>query len=128
MYKIQAFAALSGLSADTLRYYEKLGLLQPARNAGGQRIYSDADAAWVAFLLRLKATDMPLAQIREYSRLRRAGDSSLRERHAMLLAHSKRLTEKQRALAKHQAHLESKLRIYQDMLRQQAAKNSGRKK
>lgn len=127
MYKIQTFADLSGLSAETLRYYEKLGLLQPARNAGGQRVYSDADVAWVAFLLRLKATDMPLAQIREYSQLRHAGDDTLQERYAMLLAHSERLAEKQRILAQHQAHLASKLQTYQEMLHERVAKNAGRK-
>lgn len=125
MYKIQAFAELSGLSAETLRYYEKLGLLQPARNAGGQRVYSDADAAWVAFLLRLKATDMPLTQICEYSRLRHAGDSTLSERYALLLAHSQRLAEQQRVLAEHQAHLASKLRIYQELLSQQQTAKRG---
>lgn len=132
MYKIQTFAEQVGVSAETLRYYEKLGLLRPARNAGGQRVYSDADAAWVAFLLRLKATDMPLEQIAKYSQLRHAGDSTLRERYALLLAHSDRLAEKQRALAEHQAHLGNKLRIYQQMLNQQPAqkraKNGGRKK
>lgn len=127
MHKIQTFAELSGLSAETLRYYEKLGLLRPARNAGGQRVYSDADAAWVAFLLRLKATDMPLAQICEYSQLRHAGDSTLRERYAMLLAHSERLVEKQRILAEHQAHLTNKLQIYQEMLYEQTTKNSRKK-
>lgn len=127
MHKIQTFAELSGLSAETLRYYEKLGLLQPARNAGGQRIYSDADAAWVTFLLRLKATDIPLAQICEYSQLGHAGDSTLRERYAILLAHSERLAEKQRILAEHQAHLTNKLQIYQEMLHEQTTKNSRKK-
>ena len=44
MYHIQEFAALTGLSADTLRYYEKEGLLAPARDANGYRIYSERDA------------------------------------------------------------------------------------
>ena len=83
--KIQTFAELTGISADTLRYYEKLKLLQPARNTGGQREYSEADAVWLGFILRLKATDMPLSEICEYARLRHAGDSTLGERLAMLL-------------------------------------------
>lgn len=49
MYRIQEFAALTGLSADTLRYYEKEGLLAPARDANGYRIYSERDAAcWLS--------------------------------------------------------------------------------
>ena len=73
MYRIQEFAALTGLSADTLRYYEKEGLLAPARYANGYRIYSERDAAWLAFILRLKETNMPLAQIKAFARLRAGG-------------------------------------------------------
>ena len=61
MYHIQAFAALTGLSADTLRYYEKEGLLAPTRDSNGYRVYSERDAAWLAFILRLKETNMPPA-------------------------------------------------------------------
>lgn len=115
--KIQAFADLTGISVDTLRYYEKLQLLQPARNAGGQREYSEADAAWLAFILRLKATDMPLAEIGEYARLRHAGESTLDERLTMLLSHRERLAEKQRQLAEHQMHLDNKIALYRQMMK-----------
>ena len=54
---IQEFAALTGLSADTLRFYEKEGLLAPARDGNGYRIYSERDVAWLAFVLRLKETN-----------------------------------------------------------------------
>lgn len=91
MYHIQEFAALTGLSADTLRYYEKEGLLAPARDANGYRIYSERDAAWLAFILRLKETNMPLAQIKAFARLRAEGEATLAARYALLLAHQQAL-------------------------------------
>lgn len=116
--RIREFSALTGIGADTLRYYEKEGLLRPARDANGYRTYGERDAAWAAFILRLKETHMPIAQIREYSRLRHLGDETLSARYEMLLAHQACLREWQCRLAEHQAHLEEKLQIYRKRLQQ----------
>ena len=115
MYHIQEFAALTGLSADTLRYYEKEGLLAPARD--GDRIYSERDAAWLAFILRLKETNMPLAQIKAFARLRAEGEATLAARYALLLAHQQALATQLARLVDHQAHLAEKLRHYEALLR-----------
>lgn len=115
--RISQFSERSGLSVDTLRYYEKEGLLKPMRADNGYRQYSEADLLWVAFIRRLKETAMPLVQIREYARLREQGDVTLRAREKMLLAHSQRLREQQQTLAEHQAHLAAKLKIYRNMIR-----------
>ena len=64
---IKDFAAQTGLSTDTLRYYEKEGLLQPARDANGYRNYGTRDVDWITFILRLKAMGVPLARIKEYA-------------------------------------------------------------
>ena len=117
MYHIQEFAALTGLSADTLRYYEKEGLLAPARDANGYRIYSERDAAWLAFILRLKETNMPLAQIKAFARLRAEGEATLAARYALLLAHQQALATQLARLVDHQAHLAAKLRHYEALLR-----------
>ncbi|MDO4644071.1 MAG: MerR family transcriptional regulator [Cardiobacteriaceae bacterium] len=119
MYKIRQFSGLTGVSTDTLRYYEKEGLLTPLRDGNGYRLYSEKDVAWLAFILRLKETRMPLAQIKTYARLRALGDSSLAERYAMLLAHQRYLSEWQEKLAVHQTHLQEKLQIYEAMLSKQ---------
>lgn len=113
---IRQFSDKTGLSPDTLRYYEKEGLLTPGRNAAGYRIYGARDAEWVAFILRLKEAGMPLADIKTYARLRDQGDSTIAERYAMLLEHHKRLAEKQQKLAEHQMYLDNKLRIYREMM------------
>ncbi len=118
MYTISQFAERLDISTDTLRYYEKEGLLAPQRNAAGYRVYTERDEAWFGFVKRLKDTGMPMAQIKRYAELRHAGDATLAERCAMLEAHRQALVEKQRELAKHQAHLDDKIRHYAALLRQ----------
>lgn len=55
----------TGLSPDTLRYYEKAGLIEQAgRTSGNHRCYEAADLEWLAFLLRLRETGMSIADMR----------------------------------------------------------------
>ena len=71
-------AAMSGLSAHTLRYDERIGLLDPvARAHGGQRRYRGDDLAWLAFLQRLRATGMPIRGMQRFAELRRQGDATI---------------------------------------------------
>lgn len=78
----------SGLSADTLRYYEKIGLIPPIdRRSGGRRDYDPAILVWIAFLQRLKATEMPLAEMVRYAQLREKGNSTARDRRELLEKH-----------------------------------------
>lgn len=119
MYTISQFAERLGISTDTLRYYEKEGLLAPQRNASGYRVYSERDEIWFGFVKRLKDTGMPMAQIKRYAELRQAGDATIAERCAMLEAHRQALAEKQSELAEHQAHLDDKIRHYAALLQKQ---------
>ena len=119
MFTISQFAERLGISADTLRYYEKEGLLAPQRNASGYRVYSGRDEAWFGFVKRLKDTGMPMAQIKRYAELCAAGDATIAERCAMLEAHRQALAEKQRELAEHQAHWDDKIRHYAALLQKQ---------
>ena len=76
---IKEFSSLVGLSAHTLRYYEKIGLLKHVhRNASGHRVYSAKDLSWISFVKRLKETAMPLEEILEYAKLREVGSESVR--------------------------------------------------
>jgi DNA-binding transcriptional MerR regulator len=87
-YSIAAAAAHSGLSIDTLRYYERIGLVDPpARDSGGRRDYSDEDLGWLNFLTRLRTTGMPIRMMREYAQLRRHGVSSTSRRRQILVDH-----------------------------------------
>ena len=85
---ISEAAEASGLTAHTLRYYERAGLLDPVgREAGGRRRYGDRDLSRIAFLTKLRATGMPIREVREYAELLREGDGNERERLALLEAH-----------------------------------------
>lgn len=102
-YSIAQAAARSGLSIDTLRYYERIGLVEPpARDSGGRRTYSDADLSWLAFLTRLRTTGMPIRMMREYAQLRHRGISTSARRRQILVEHRagvrERITELQSCL------------------------------
>ena len=114
--RIQTFAQKTGLTAHTLRYYEKLGLLIPGRNLAGHRDYREADIEWVAFIIRLKDTSMPLNEIQRYALLRSQGDKTITERRALLAKHAERL--EQRLLEQHQhlASLKAKMDYYDNVL------------
>lgn len=87
-YSIAQAAERSGLSIDTLRYYERIGLVDPpARDAGGRRNYSDADLGWLEFLTKLRMTGMPIRMMREYARLRHQGMASTGRRRQILIEH-----------------------------------------
>jgi DNA-binding transcriptional MerR regulator len=77
----------TGLSADTLRYYDKAGLIEGVRRtASGVRGYAAVDMDWLAFLLRLRDTGMSIADMQRFAVLRRKG-ASVAERLALLREH-----------------------------------------
>jgi DNA-binding transcriptional MerR regulator len=68
-YTISEVVEQTGLTADTLRFYEKIGLLgSPERGGGRQRMYTSVDIGKIRFVSHLKRTHMPLQKIREYIR------------------------------------------------------------
>lgn len=102
--KIGELARRSGLTAHTIRYYERIGLLPPAlRDAGGQRAYDQATLTWIGFLQRLKVTGMPLREMRRYADLRAEGPGTEPARQALLEAHRDRV---RRDIADRQAALQ----------------------
>ena len=82
--KIGDVSAKTGLSIDTLRYYEKIGLIDPPLRSGGSRVYDDAILGWIGFLQALKSTGMPLSLMADYARLRREGTATATPRRLML--------------------------------------------
>ena len=79
-------AEKTGLSADTLRYYEKIGLIPPVpRKENGLRDYGAETLRLVALILQFKEIGMPLETIQTYLRLASLGSSTRQERKALLL-------------------------------------------
>ncbi|GGE34879.1 MerR family transcriptional regulator [Pullulanibacillus camelliae] len=65
--RISEVAEMTQLSMDTLRYYEKIGLIPiPKKNSRGYKEYTDAELRYITFIINLKRTDMPLASIKAY--------------------------------------------------------------
>ena len=81
-------ADATGLSAHTLRYYERAGLMAPVgREGNGHRLYRDSDLGWIEVLTKLRRTGMPIRQMRRYAELAFAGDHTAADRLALLEAH-----------------------------------------
>ncbi|WP_036666482.1 MerR family transcriptional regulator [Paludibacterium yongneupense] len=92
---IRQLARLSGLSEHALRYFERIGLLDPVeRNAAGHRRYNARDRAWLEFIQRLRATGMSIAGMRAYAALRRQGDLTFPVRRALLAEHRERVAQR----------------------------------
>jgi DNA-binding transcriptional MerR regulator len=107
----------TGLSPDTLRYYEKAGLISPVgRSAGGKRRYAAADLAWIEFLLRLRDTGMSIADMQQFAELRRRGGSTVPDRLKLLREHRGRLTGRIRQLQATGRALDDKIRHYEQLL------------
>lgn len=87
-FSIAQAAERTGLSIDTLRYYERIGLVDPpARDSGGRRAYGEEDLQWLGFLTRLRTTSMPIRMMREYAQLRHRGAASYGRRKQILCEH-----------------------------------------
>ena len=125
---ISQVAAQLGVSAHTLRYYERLGLLDTARRRGGVRTYSPQDIEWLRFLRRLREIGMPMRKIAVYARLRKAGDATLIERRALLQEQLLHLQQQREALSRHHAALLKKLAIYDAQIHAQEQSSHGSKK
>ena len=107
----------TGLSHDTLRYYEKAGLIERVgRSTGNQRRYQAADLAWLEFLLRLRETGMSIADMQRFAALRAAGNVSVADRLAMLRAHRAELADRIRTLRRNAAVLDHKIDHYEQLL------------
>ncbi|MEM5471322.1 MerR family transcriptional regulator [Hoeflea sp. AS60] len=82
--KIGKLSELTGLSIDTLRYYEKIGLIDPPFRKGGQRLYDPDAVRWIDFLKALKATGMSLDDMKRYALMRAKGNATSANRRVML--------------------------------------------
>lgn len=64
VYVISVAAELTGVHPQTLRIYERKGLLTPARTGGGSRRYSDADVALLKRIAELTSEGMNLVGVK----------------------------------------------------------------
>jgi len=92
------------ISADTLRYYERIGLIPPVpRTAGGIRDYDEASCKWIELMKHLRAAGVQIEALVEYTALVQQGDQTQAQRKTLLLEQREQL---ERRIAEMQQSLE----------------------
>lgn len=113
---ISDVAEETGLTAHTLRYYERAGLmLEPVgRTSSSHRRYSDGDVRWVVLLTKLRGTGMPIRQIKQYADLVRAGAGNEERRLALLEEHRTRVLDQLREVERNLQAIDHKIAVYRE--------------
>jgi DNA-binding transcriptional MerR regulator len=115
---IRQAAAATGLSLHTLRYYERIGLLDPVlRQDNSHRLFRQADLVWINFLVKLRSTGLPIRDMLRYAQLRRQGDTpdSVSARKALLQQHTQTVEQTLAELQSNLAILHKKIILYDNM-------------
>lgn len=119
---IREVADKTGITAHTLRYYERIGLVQPITRArSGHRRYGEDDVRWLELLKKLHQTGMPIKRMLEYARLARRGDTTVMARRTLLDDHKKDIEDKLEKLQSTLALITKKIRLYDAALAQRKA-------
>lgn len=106
------------ISQDTLRYYERTGMIPPVtRTAGGIRDFREEDLSWVELALCLRSAGLSVEAISEYVRLARQGDGTIQDRLALLERQREALLDRQRRIAGALDRLNYKIERYEDALK-----------
>jgi DNA-binding transcriptional MerR regulator len=101
-----------GLTAHTLRYYERIGLLSVPRDEAGRRRYTVREVSRMVVITRLRLTAMPMLGIQEYFRLVDAGRGTIGQRLAQLEAHRARVVDQLAELRSALAVIDFKIDLY----------------
>ncbi|WP_086840547.1 MerR family transcriptional regulator [Amycolatopsis kentuckyensis] len=111
-------ARRTGVSAHTLRYYERAGLVvtRVDRTSGGRRRYRQLDLDWIKICTKLRATGMPIKTIRRYADLVAAGRGNERERLALLEEHRADVLARLAELQENLKLIDRKIGVYRGRL------------
>lgn len=114
---IAEVSAKYGLSADTLRYYERIGLLpEVKRNKSGIRDYTEEDYRWVEFIKCMRSAGFPIEVLIEYMALAQKGDSAIAARKELLIEQRDRLTQKIDEMQETLKRLNYKIERYEQII------------
>ena len=110
-------AERAGISAHTIRYYERAGLLAPIeRTDSGHRRFAAEDIEWIVVITKLRATGMPIRRIREYAELVREGDGNELERLALLESHREEVLRRLDEVQQNLELVDFKIALYRKRL------------
>lgn len=122
---IQEVSEATGLSAHTLRYYERIGLIHPIeREDNTRRLYTEEDIGWIDFLLKLRATGMSIKEMQRYAELQRQGDETLPQRVEMLKSLRSKVEARMSELDEHLKLICYKIEIYGQIITEKELERS----
>lgn len=114
---IDAVAKQFGLSADTLRYYEKIGLIDKIeKDQRGYRNYREDDLSRIEFIVCMRSAGLSIKVLQEYIELLKQGDETLKQRRELLEREHKILEKKIKEMQNTLEKLEHKIDIYDRLL------------
>lgn len=102
-----------GLSQDTLRYYERVGLIPSVNRRSGIRDYTEEDLKWVEFIKCMRSAGLPIEVLIEYVSMFQQGDSTIDARKALLKEQRDKLTAKMQDMSKTLERLNFKIERYE---------------
>lgn len=112
-YTINDVKKMYGISASTLRFYEKEGILPKInRDRSGRRVYEEKELEWLQLVIALKDTGMALETIKEYIAMVYEGDKTLDERRKILLEHKQSVEKKLTLTLEHLEKINKKITVY----------------
>jgi len=115
--RISEVSEQCGVSADTLRYYERIGLLPPVnRSDSGIRDYSDLDVRRVEFIKCMRSAGLPVEVLIRYYGLVQQGDETMEDRQAILVEQRAEITARMEELQKTLDLLDYKISFYENAL------------
>ena len=104
-----------GLSPDTLRYYERIGLIPPVnRNSSGNRDYAEQDCNWIQFIKCMRNAGLSIETLIEYVALFQKGNETASIRKELLIEQRKHLAERMEELLNTLAYLDKKIEGYEE--------------
>jgi DNA-binding transcriptional MerR regulator len=115
-YTVSEVSEQTGFTIDTLRYYERLGLIERIERTGGKRRYRADDIRWLEFVSCLRDTGMPISGMRSFAELCRAGDETIPERIALLDEHRSAVETQIEDMRRRLAAITHKIDYYRGVL------------
>lgn len=116
-FKMKYVVEKTGLSEHTLRYYEKEGLVIPARSTSNLRLYSQEDVEWLFFIEHMRSTDMSIEDLKHFVKLRRYSTEYEEDLLDILLRHRQNVREKLQHYQQNLTLLDHKIDIYTNELK-----------
>lgn len=115
-----------GVSADTLRYYERIGLIPPVPRINGARNYDASSLSWVELMKCMRSAGVGIEALSEYCRLFQQGEETLEARKALLVEQRRQLLERMGDMRRSLERLDEKIEHYeQDLALKERALRGG---